>query len=141
MLATILVLSLLAGISAGWATLDLGVRVFGCHVSVWTFLTVWIVTLAYASCKRIHSRVVGTGLYVIGLFLLMKPVLWFAHSVSPQQTADEQTIAVQYLASHVIWSVGLVLLVTVLFAGGKYCRSRARRVKLATARQRLRYRK
>lgn len=138
MLGTIFAISILAGLFGGWATVNLQFGLANLHASIWTFLLVWAGMVGYTAYKRVPSGVIGMGLYVMGVFVLVKPVTWFVPQYLSQRQASEQVLAVQSIASLIVWGLVFFVLAAILFAVGNYFRARAESTVYRLARRGLR---
>lgn len=63
------------GLLAGAVGYFIDMTVLNMHAAIWLFLLGWAVTTAYLSYKRVPSGVLAVGLYFIGLFVLLQPIV------------------------------------------------------------------
>lgn len=123
---SVIVVATAVGLVTSWVTIVFSVELFNLHVAVWTFLVVWSSLVGYFAFLHVPSRVVGTGLYLIGLSLLLKPPVTFTRRVG-DAAGSTSIVAVQGV-SDLFFSL-LVFGVTGLFVIGlgRYFRRRGER--------------
>jgi hypothetical protein len=63
------------GLLAGAVGYYLDMSLLNLHAAVWLFLVVWAATTGYLSYKRVPSGVLAVGLYFVGLFVLLQPIV------------------------------------------------------------------
>lgn len=63
------------GVLAGAVGYFIDATVLNLHAAIWLFLIGWALTTTYLSYKRVPSGVLAVGLYFIGLFVLLQPIV------------------------------------------------------------------
>lgn len=70
------------GVLAGAVGYFIDMTVLNLHAAIWFFLLGWATTTAYLSYKRVPSSVLAVGLYFIGLFVLLQPIVIYGPLVA-----------------------------------------------------------
>lgn len=140
MFATIVGVGTVSGLFAGWTVLEVDATAYNLHATIWLFLVVWSATTAYLFTERVPSGVLGTGLYVMALFVALKPAVLLGTVLLRDSGADPWPL-VESLGGALVWSVVAVLLAVVTAAVGNFFNRRARRSVLHRTRRELRRRR
>lgn len=120
---TAVVLGLLIGGVAAWATATLG-------VSGIAFLVAFVAAAYYLYQKPLPSAAVSAGLYVLALELILTPVLFYLPLVlrsSEAEGAEGAGAFIGSLAGLVIWGFVFILIAIVVAAIGWFAGKRAKR--------------
>jgi hypothetical protein len=128
-----------AGTCAAWVTASISAEVLNLHVAIWTFLTVWAGLVGYFFYLRVPSSVIGSGFYVIGLSIILKPPVVFtsrtddATAEGTLRMAEIQSISELFISVLVFGVIGLVVI-----GVGAYFRRRGERERYRRMRAMLR---
>ena len=109
---TAVVLGLVIGGFAAWATANLG-------VSGWAFLIGFVGGAWYLNKKRLPSEAAGSGLYITALLMILTPILFYVPNIvgmEEVQTAEEAGMAIGSVLGLVIW--GFVFFLLAIVTGG-----------------------
>lgn len=109
---TAVLLGLIIGGFAAWATANLG-------VAPWAFLIGLVGGTWYLNKKRIPSEVTGSGLYITALVMILTPILFYLPNIvgmEEVQTAEEAGMAIGSVLGLLIW--GFVFFLLAIVTGG-----------------------
>lgn len=109
---TAVLLGLIIGGFAAWATATLG-------VAPWAFLIGFAGGTVYLDKKHIPSEAAGSGLYITALLMILTPILFYLPNIvgaEEAETAEEIGLAVGSVLGLVIW--GFVFFLLAIVTGG-----------------------
>lgn len=120
LLAVSVVMGLLAGGFAAWATANMG-------ISSVAFLVVLAGTSYFLYQKRIPSEAVGSGLYITALIMVLTPLLFYIPTVlgANEGTPEGAGQFVGSILGLIIWGFVFVLFAIVTAAIGYFFKRRA----------------
>lgn len=110
--ATAVLLGLIIGGFAAWATANLG-------VAPWAFLIGLVGGTWFLNKKRIPSEAAGSGLYITALLMILTPILFYVPNIvgmGEVQTAEDAGMAIGSVLGLVIW--GFVFFLLAIVTGG-----------------------
>ena len=123
MAITGVVMGLIIGGLAGWATLNLGVGAI-------VFVVVWAASAYYLYRKPIPSAAIGSGLYISALVALLLPILFYVPTIL-SSSEGESAEAVGAFAGGIlglfIWGFVFLVVAVVLAAIGYFVNRRAKK--------------
>lgn len=107
------------GLLAGAVGYFIDVTLLNLHAAVWLFLVGWATTTAYLSYKRVPSGVLAVGLYFVGLFVLLQPIVIYGPLLAGASEASGTTRAQLLLEGWqgIVWWGALagVLAIAIMF--------------------------
>lgn len=120
---TALLLGLVIGGFAAWATANLGIAGFA-------FLAGWIGGTWYLNTKQIPSEAAGSGLYITALLMIVTPIFFYLPNImgaEEAETAEEAGMIVGSVIGLVIWGFVFFLFAIVTTAIGYALKRRAKK--------------
>lgn len=137
--STVALVGALAGLFAAWVTVRFSIVVFNLHVAIWTFLLVWATLVGYFLHYRVPESVIGTGCYVIGISLFLKPPVAFIDQTgSTNATVGADVLVIHGVADLFISMLMFSLVGAAVLGVGLYFRRRGKRQRQRKIRASLR---
>lgn len=115
-LVSVVVVAAAAGMFSAWATVAFSVELLNLHIAIWTFLVVWAALVGYFAYLQVPSTVVGSGFYIIGLSIVVKPPLTFISTVNGDSASQAllmtriQTVSELFISLLVFGVIGLIVI-------------------------------